>query len=68
MTDFPFMRLKMPRITNGDVNAKKAHTPKPASHTHDIPFRGTHVWYDFFHTVQPASRVVLGRMLAKLAI
>ena len=31
----------------GDVNARRAHTPKSTSHTHDIPFRGTHVWHDF---------------------
>ncbi len=33
-----------------------------------FPFRGTHVSVDFFHIDQPVNRVVLGRMLEKLAI
>jgi hypothetical protein len=53
--------------TDGGVSAKGAHTPKSASRTHDIPFR-ERTFSTIFHTVQPARRVVLERMLEKLAI
>jgi len=76
------MQLKMPHNLSDDVSTRKAHTPKPASHVHDIPLRAhtpkpaSHVHdiplrertFDMiFHIVQPASRVAFERMLEKLA-
>ena len=65
-TDFPFMQLKMPHNLSDDVSTRKAHTPKPASHVHDIPLR-ERTFDMIFHIVQPASRVAFERMLEKLA-
>jgi hypothetical protein len=48
------------------MQAQKAHTPKPASLMHNIPFQ-ERMSHENFRIVQPASRVVFERVLEKLA-
>ena len=57
---------RVPHKMSGDVSAKRAHTPKSASHTHDIPFR-ERMHSMISHIAQPVYRMAFGRMLAKLA-